>query len=309
MKPRFAVIGSNGYLAKHVAKELFRLHYDDTILVDIGPPLFFTSARHVQWDVREKNEGIIDIIKDCEYVFCFAGLTGTVQSINQYSDFIQTNEIGLLNLLEPLRMSGLTSKVIFPSTRLVYKGKTGQRLKEGDEKECKTVYAMNKLACEAYLKIYHDCFDTRYTIFRICVPYGNTLGKSLSYGSLKHFFDRARENKNVIVYGEGLQRRTFTHVSDIARIVVSGSLDERTDNGVFNVGGPDHLAIVDVAKRIADRYGVGVDFRDWTALDSATESGDTMFDSSKLDDIVPPLYQYTFDQWMESDLDAAENNH
>ncbi len=300
MKPRIAVIGANGYLAKHVAKELFHLRYDDTILVDIHPPTHFKSARHLQWDVREKNESVIDVLKDCKYIFFFAGLTGTVQSIDRFSDFVETNEIGLLNLLEVLRKYGLTSKVIFPSTRLVYRGKKDILLKEDDEKECKTVYAMNKLACETYLRIYHECFGIQYTVFRICVPYGNTLGESLSYGSIRHFLLQAREKKNVIVYGNGLQKRTFTHVSDIARIVISGGLDKRTDNEVFNVGGPDQLAIVDIATKIAEKYDVGVDFRDWTPLDSKTESGDTMFDSSKLDVIVPPGYMFTFDEWIES---------
>ncbi len=300
MKSRIAVIGANGYLAKHVAKELFHLHYDDTILIDIHPPTDFESVRHLQWDVREQSESIIDVLKDCSYIFFFAGLTGTVQSIDRYSDFVETNEIGLLNLLEAMRQNGLTSKVIFPSTRLVYKGNKDALLKEDDEKECKTVYAMNKLACETYLRIYHECFGIQYAVFRICVPYGNTIGHSLSYGSIKHFFLQAREKKNVIVYGNGLQKRTFTHVSDIARIAVSGGLDERTDNDVFNIGGPDQLAIVDVATKIAGKYGVGVDFRDWTPLDRITESGDTMFDSSKLNAIVPPDYEHTFDEWINS---------
>ena len=305
MKPRIAVIGANSYLAKHVTRELFRLQYDDTILIDIQPPMLHPSARHLQWDVRKKNESIISAIQDCEYIFFFAGLTGTIQSIDQYSDFIETNEIGLLNLLEPIRKQGLTCKVIFPSTRLVYKGKKDALLKEDDEKESKTIYAMNKLACEAYLKIYHECFGTRYTVFRICVPYGNTVGQGLSYGSIRHVFDRARDKKNVVVFGEGSQKRTFTHVSDIARIIISAGLDGRTDNGVFNIGGPDHLAIFDIAKRIADKYGVGVDFKEWTPLDSKTESGDTMFDSTRLDRIIPPAYEFTFDRWISSKLETG----
>jgi UDP-glucose 4-epimerase len=304
MKPRIAVIGANGYLAKHVAKELFHLHYDDTILVDLHPPAHFESARHLQWDVREKNASVIDALKDCRYIFFFAGLTGTVQSIDRYSDFVETNEIGLLNLLEALRRSGLTSKVIFPSTRLVYRGKKDTLLKEGDVKECKTIYAMNKLACETYLRINHECFGTQYTVFRICVPYGNEFGQSLSYGSIRHFFLQAREKKNVVVYGDGSQKRTFTHVSDIARIVISGGLDERTDNEIFNIGGPDQLAIVDVATKIAAKYGVEVVFRDWTPLDSKTESGDTMFDSSKLNAIIPPDYEHSFDEWINSNPDV-----
>jgi UDP-glucose 4-epimerase len=183
----------------------------------------------------------------------------------------------------------------------VYRGRKDTLLKEVDEKECKTIYAINKLACETYLRIYHECFGVHYTVFRICVPYGNTVGQSLSYGSIRHFFLQAKEKKNVIVYGDGLQKRTFTHVTDIARILVSGGLDKRTDNEVFNIGGPDQLAIVDVATKIAEKYGVGVDFRDWNELDRKTESGDTMFDSSKLDKIVPPDYTLTFDEWIESD--------
>ncbi len=304
MKTRIAIVGANGYLAKHVAKELFKQKHDDTVLIDVHPPALFQSAKHFVWDIRQSNESAVEILKDCGYIFFFAGLTGTVNSMDQYREFVETNEIGLLNLLEILRKNGLMTKVVFPSTRLVYKGKRNVLLKEDDEKECKTVYAMNKLACETYLKIYHECYGIQYTVFRICVPYGNAVGQSLSYGSIRHFFSRAREKKNVIVYGDGSQKRTFTHVSDIARIVIEGGLHRRTDNDIFNVGGPDQLAIVDVAAKIAEKYGVGVDFKDWTQLDKKTESGDTMFDSSKLDAIVHPDYELTFDGWIKNDPDV-----
>ncbi len=301
MNDRIAIVGANGYLAKHVAKVLFDWKYDDTVLIDIHLPAHFQKASHFLWDVRQNNENVIDVLKGCGYIFFFAGLTGTVKSMDEYHEFVETNEIGLLNLLEILRRNELTTKVIFPSTRLVYKGKKNILLKEDDEKECKTVYAVNKLACEAYLKIYHECYGIQYTILRVCVPYGNAVGQSLSYGSIKHFFNQAKEKKNVVVYGDGSQKRTFTHVSDIARIMIEGGLHQKTNNDIFNVGGPDQLAIVDVATRIAEKFGVDVDFKDWTLLDSKTESGDTMFDSSKLDRILRTKYEQTFDEWIKND--------
>ena len=38
-------------------------------------------------------------------------------------------------------------------------------LKENDEKETKTIYAVNKLICENLLYAYNNSFDIPYTIF------------------------------------------------------------------------------------------------------------------------------------------------
>jgi UDP-glucose 4-epimerase len=298
-QPKVLIIGSNGYIGKHLAKFL----YEEGIplrLCDVQPePLepemepFYTSL-----DVLDK-EALTKINLDVDGVFLFSGLTGTSVGFRKYEEFITVNEVGLLNVLDRLKETQSKARVIFPSSRLVYKGQKGRKLKEDDEKEFKTIYALNKFACENYLKIYHECFGIDHTIFRICVPYGNLLG-DYSYGTMSFLLDRAKQGQNIVLYGDGSQKRTFTHIYDICQILIKAAFLKNTVNDVFNIGSADHLSLFQIASRIAKKYRVKVEFSEWPALAQTIESGDTMFDSSKLDKLVDYLFKYKVLEWIDS---------
>lgn len=300
MKAKIAIVGSNGYIGKHLMQEFVQGGINDLVLTDIHRDSFFNDVNYLQWDITNSEERIGPVLKDCEYVFFLGGLTGTINSITNYHNYISINEIGLLNLLDLLKKYNPNCKVIFPSTRLVYRGRKGLPLKEDDEKEFRTIYAMNKFSCENYLKIFFDCYSIRYTVFRICVPYGNMTDDNLSYGTISHFLTKAKEKQNIVMFGDGLQRRTFTHISDLIKIMVTAAFNKQTDNEVFNIGGPDHLSILEAAEKIADLFSVSIEFKDWTNLDRSVESGDTIFDSTKLETIVPYSYKHSFDSWIKN---------
>src|SRR5690606_18112144 len=96
--------------------------------------------------------------------------------------FVNVNEIGLLHLLNHLSRFARMPKIVFPSTRLVYKGVKGTPLAEEAEKEFKTVYASSKYNGEQYLRMHSNLFGLDYTVFRVCVPYANLTARALSYG-------------------------------------------------------------------------------------------------------------------------------
>ena len=218
----------------------------------------------------------------------FAGLTGTYAGFDKYEVFNSVNEIGLLNLLDAVRNSPYRPKVIFPSTRLVYKG-VDRPLKETDEKDTKTVYAVNKMACEGLLKAYRDSFDIPYTVFRICIPYGNLLSKDYSFGTVGFFIKQARAGKDITLYGGGTIKRTFTHMADLCYQVVEGALRPESDGEIYNIGG-ETLSLRDAAGIIARKYGVKVVSVPWPDRDLRIESGHTYFDDTKIQNLLqmPP---------------------
>lgn len=298
MKNNIIIFGSNGYIGKHLAHELMVQGYSNIILTDINEASLIPGVPYIQSHTGNFPDELITAIHSSEYIFYMSGLTGTIRSIDQYDDYIKVNEIGLLNLLMILKGNNRKCKLIFPSTRLVYKGKQNKPLREEDEKEFKTIYALNKFSVEQYLKIFKDCYDIRFSVFRICVPYGNTVDDTMSFGTIAHFINKAKAGENVIIFGDGSQKRTLTHITDVVKILVSAGTIPETDNDVFNIGGPDHLSIAEVAKKIAGLYSVRVDFKEWTEMDRKIESGDTLFDSSKLNAIVAYKYLYNFDSWI-----------
>ena len=161
---RIAVIGANGFIGRHIVHYLQEQGCNDIACYDIVTEAELPSYRCVDLTRRDDLEkGNLNV----DYVFMFAGLTGTYAGFDAYDRYVSINEFALLNLLDAIRKSPYRPKVVFPSTRLVYKG-YDKPLKEFDEKESKTIYAANKIACEGYLQAYHDSFDIPYTIFRIC---------------------------------------------------------------------------------------------------------------------------------------------
>lgn len=272
---RCSVLGCNGYIGKHIVYYLKNLGYDP-FLYDINDE---TIANYKQVDITSK-ESVKSININVDYIFMFAGLTGTYAGFDEYIQYNSINEIGLINLLDFIRKSKFRPKIIFPSTRLVYKG-VDKALNEFDEKETKTIYAVNKLACEGILQAYNFNFDIPYTIFRICVPYGNLLTNNYSYGTIGFFINQAKSGKSITLYGDGSLKRTFTHIEDLCYNIIYASFKEESNKNIYNIGG-EILSLKDAAQLIANKYKTNIEFIPWTDINKRLESGHTYFDDSKI---------------------------
>lgn len=270
-----AVIGGKGYIGKHLAFYLkgrgFSIKSYDVIAED--------EADYQCVDMT-RAESVSQIDLNVDYIFMFAGLTGTYAGFDAYEKYININEIALLNLLDAIRKSEYRPKVIFPSTRLVYKG-YDKPLKEEDEKESKTIYAANKIACEGYLQAYHDSFDIPYTVFRICIPYGNMLSTDYSFGTVGFFIKQAKAGKDITLYGGGTIMRTFTHMEDLCYQIVEGAMKKESDGQIYNVGG-ETLSLRQAAEIVANKFGINVVSVPWPERDLRIESDHTYFDDTKI---------------------------
>lgn len=274
---KIAILGANGFIGKHIAhylKSYGNIHID---CYDVVEESNLPNYHNV--DLTNK-ESVALINMNVDYIFMFAGLTGTYVGFDSFERYISVNEIALLNLLDAIRKSEYRPKVIFPSTRLVYKG-YDKPLKEEDEKECKTIYSANKIACEGYLHAYYDSFDIPYTVFRICIPYGNLLSTDYSFGTVGFFIKQASVGKDITLYGGGNIKRTFTHMEDLCRQVIEGAFKPESNGEIYNVGG-ETLSLHDAAKIIAKKYGVNVTAVPWPERDLRIESNHTYFDDSKI---------------------------
>lgn len=271
------VLGANGFIGKHIVHYLKARGITSIECYDIASESDLLNYHYVDLTDRED---VNSITFDVDYVFMFAGLTGTFAGFDAYDKYVSINEIALLNVLDAIRQSPYRPKVIFPSTRLVYKG-FDKPLTEEDEKESKTIYAANKIACEGYLRAYYDSFDIPFTIFRICIPYGNLLSSDYSFGTVGFFIKQAKSGNDITLYGGGTIKRTFTHMEDLCRQVIEGALSPDSNGEIYNVGG-ETLSLHEAAEIIAKKYAVNVKAVPWPERDLRIESDHTYFDDSKI---------------------------
>jgi len=289
------VFGADGYIGRHL------VHY---LLQSGSTVAAFGHATNAP--CNEVNYQVVDVGErasldgidwDVDLVFMFAGLTGTYDGFQRAEQFVKVNEIGLLNILELIRASSFRPRMVFPSTRLVYRG-SDTALKEGDPCEPKTIYAANKLACEHLLRVYSNSFDIDYTIYRICVPYGNVIGSEYSYGTIGAFMKQAATNNVIRIYGDGSLRRTYTHVEDLCDQILYSCLAGSTRNQTLNTFGED-VSLCRVAKVIAIKYGAILEFIPFPNKDLRIESGHTVFDAAMLLGLFEVCLKHKIGNWLE----------
>lgn len=289
------ILGANGYLARNLTYQLLNENYSLEIS-DIQNKSIDNYDFYKNIDITDYNQ-VKQLDFNTDYVFIFSGLTGTTIGFEKYKEFITVNEIGTLNILNHIKASNSKARVIFPSSRLVYEGKKDKLLSEESDKESKTIYSLNKHFGENILKIYSNLYGIEYTIFRICVPYGNMIDNNYSYGTIGSFLKVANKGENIKLYGNGDLKRTFSHIYDIINIINETIKLNSSINEIYNIGG-DVFSIKDVAKMIAEKFNIKVEYVKWPELDLKIESGDTIFNSKKVDKLLNYHYTYNFKDWV-----------
>lgn len=280
--------GSEGYIGSHLVSQLLSKDYFVSGY-DIHKE---SKSKQIQnyekLDISDKIE-VERIDFNVDYVYYFSGVTGTNISMDFYDKFIDINEKGLLNVLTTIKNQNVFPKIIFPSTRLIYKGVNDKPLIEEDNKEFKTIYALNKFHNENVLKMFKMYFNIPYTVFRICVPYGNLLSNDYSYGTIGFFLNKAINNEAITLYGDGTLKRTFTFVGDICNQIIQVSENVNSNGEVYNIGGETY-SLLEVATLVGNRFNVDVEHVEWPPLALAQESGDTVFNSCKIEEIYEHKY-------------------
>jgi len=296
------VLGADGYMGRHLVH--FLLESGNAVnAFGLTPEAFSADVQYRVVDI-EHEANLQGIDWDVDVIFMFAGLTGTHAGFECAEKFFRVNEIGLAHVLEAIRGSGFSPRLIFPSTRLVYQG-SESALREDALCEPKTVYAVNKLACEHLLRVYSNSFNIDHTIYRICVPYGNMIGTTYSYGTVGTFIKQAATNRMIRLYGDGLLRRTFTHVEDLCDQILRTCLLGASRNQTYNTLGED-ISLRRVAEVIADKSGAALEFTPFPEKDLRIESGNTVFDASKLQKQFGLSLKHSMSTWLENiDLDNA----
>lgn len=294
---RLAIVGSNSFIARNFLAYLANKGHE-VVLYDCQNRHLDGLDHYTQVNLLDERE-IEKIDFSCDVIYYFTGRTGTEIGFKEPISFVKINECALLHLLNGYIKSGSKARIVYPSSRLVYKGDEFNLLKEEAEKEAKTIYAVNKLASEYYLKAYCNAYGLKYCILRIGVPYGSLIPNASSYGTLGLFINKASKGDDIVIFGDGKIYRTFVSLIDLCEVLHAAGYAKKCENDVFNVGGTK-ASLNEIAEIVAAKYNVGVSHVPWPAVAKAIESGSTAFDSSKLEKAIGKCeYRSVFDWAVE----------
>ena len=86
----------------------------------------------------------------------------------------------------------------------------------------------------------------------------NTVGPRQTgrYGMvIPNFVRQALAGEPITVHGDGTQTRSFTYVGDVVNGLIALALEPRALGQVFNIGNPEEISILDLARRIRTAAG------------------------------------------------------
>lgn len=120
-------------------------------------------------------------------------------------------------------------KVIFTSSGAVYGNSGADPISENFSLNPNTIYGLVKKWSEEIFKLYVKNPSKNLTIFRIPSLYGpnNRLGVISLWGK------SIKENKSIILHGDGHQERSFLHVDDLCNAILLNA--SSNISGIFNV--------------------------------------------------------------------------
>jgi UDP-glucose 4-epimerase len=113
-------------------------------------------------------------------------------------------------------------------------------------------YAIVKNVGESFCRSYQQEYSLEYTLFRFFNTYGPKQSPDFV---ITKFLDAALVNKDITIYGDGMQTRTFCYISDNATACINALEKDLFVNDVVNIGNDATCTILDLAKMIIELVG------------------------------------------------------
>lgn len=216
----------------------------------------FEGFEFVRRDISEKI--VINQLRNEHFdgIIHLAARAGVRFSIENPWEFLNSNVIGTLNILELCRLTG-TKKFVMASTSSVYGADPPFPTPENAETDKPLQpYAASKKAAEVLCHAYHHLYGIDVSILRYFTVYGPAGRPDLA---LFRFVKWIIEDQPVQVTGDGRQARGFTYVADVARGTIAALRPVGFE--IYNLGGNESIALNDLIKLIEDITGHIADVR------------------------------------------------
>ena len=245
MTRRALVTGGAGFIGSHVTDALIASGYDVEILDNLSsgresniPP----GVTLHRMDVGDADAATV--VREGRYdVIChLAAQIDVRKSVDDPVYDARVNILGSLNLMEGVRASRRTTRVVFSSTGGALYGDfvTPPHI-ESYAKDPESPYGIAKMSVEYYLAYYGRVHKLDTAVLRYANVYGPRQDAHGDAGVIAIFCNRILDERPLTIYGDGRQTRDYVFVKDVARanaLCAAGALPPagRMDERGFNIG-------------------------------------------------------------------------
>lgn len=258
--PHSLVTGGAGFIGSHLVDELLKAGHKVTVIDDLSGGNTANVPKGATFIQGNTGDDILISQLFCrerfDIIFHLAayaaeGLSHFIRGFNY-----RNNILGAI----PLINAAINHEVgcfVFTSSVAVYGAGGSFPLREDMVPVPIDPYGVSKLAVEQDLLAAHKSFGLNYIIFR---PH-NVFGERQNIGDhyrnvVGIFMNQILQGKPMTIFGDGEQRRAFTHIGNVAPIIARSICFPEMFNETYNLGTDRHLSVNELATKVAEAMGV-----------------------------------------------------
>ncbi len=261
---KIIITGGLGYIGMELSKIYSgKSRYFDVTVIDRN----FYSERVSQlnrWGINYKQIDILnekqlkEYIFDADIIYHLAGITNvgtTTDDVNKKRDS-EIKKVGIQGTRNIIKFSGENTKIIFPSTHVVFEGlkKVSKNIDEKFTPKPVLEYSKGKAQSEIDLM---NCGKS-YVILRLGSLYGKSFD-SMRLNIMPNLFSKMSAlGENIKIYSGGKQLKSLVSVIDVARCMEFVGEKENITDEIFNCVN-ESLSVKEVAD-ICKKVNKNVEF-------------------------------------------------
>jgi UDP-glucose 4-epimerase len=240
--PIAVVTGGAGFIGSHMVDLLvaegFRVHVIDNLsggrLLNLEHHKTNPDVVFEEKDIRALEPGN-PLFQDARYVFHFAGIGDIVPSVDRPIEYMSTNVLGTVHVLEAARAAGV-GKFVYAASSSCYGLAEELPTTESAPIRPQYPYALSKYQGEQAVLHWGQLYRLPVNVIRIFNAYGIRSRTSGAYGAVFGvFLAQKLAGKPLTIVGDGAQSRDFLYVTDVARAFYAAAITDRAQR-IYNLG-------------------------------------------------------------------------
>ncbi|UCF65308.1 MAG: SDR family oxidoreductase [bacterium] len=252
---RILVTGGAGFIGSHLCERLLTDGHDIICLDN-----FFTGSKqnilHLMDDHRfelVRHDIIQPVLLEVDQIYHLACPASPVHYQYNPVKTIKTNVMGTINMLGLAKR--VRARILLASTSEVYGDPHVHPQPESywgnvnpiGKRSC---YDEGKRVAETLMMDYHRQNKVDIRIVRIFNTYGPRMARN-DGRVVSNFILQALKSKDITVFGEGNQTRSFCFVSDLIEGLIA-MMNQDQLIGPLNLGNPDEFTILELARKVIE---------------------------------------------------------
>lgn len=246
------ITGVSGFIGKNIANYFidqgWKVFGIDVLNFDSSLSSRLSGYYRLKLPAKKFNKIIKELLPSV-VIHC-AGPASVAKSISSPEPDFYSSTVVMFEVLNSLKTYSPESKFIFLSSAAVYGNPSSIPVSEDQSTKPISPYGYHKLQCELLCEEYERLYSLPVCIVRIFSAYGQGLRRQVVWD----ICNKAMNDNDIILHGNGNESRDFVHIIDIVKALFLLAGSDKISRCTVNLASGREVKISELASLILSEF-------------------------------------------------------